>query len=60
MDDLSFLELFMLRSLVVARIQELTILLKKRETNLQANEMLDIYQPMFDKLDAEIIKRSTK
>ena len=56
--DISLLDLFMLRTLVIKRIQELKILLEKRETNQPANEMLDIYEPLFQKIDGEIEKRS--
>jgi hypothetical protein len=58
--ELELVELFFLRSLVLGRITELKDALNNPRTNFAANEALDIYDPIFSKLDSEIESVSTK
>lgn len=62
--DISLLELFMLRVSVGERIKSLEdSKLKSKEKETAAwqpfSEMLEIYNPLYKKIDTEIEKRST-
>jgi hypothetical protein len=59
--DISLLELFMLRVSVKERINSLEASKKKApDISAQFDEMLSIYNPLYQKIDTEIEKRSVK